>query len=731
MAWLASHSYREAITIDNTNVDGDLSEFPIRVKITARSDLAAVALANGHDVRFTESDGQTLLKYEREKWSVSGGALTAEVWVKVTAITSASPTTIYMYVGDPDAADGEDATNVWDGNFVAVYHLNNLLDSSGNGNTLTGYGDVGSPTGGQTGQIGDCYLFDDADNQYLKCDFAGISVAPLTMSAWFKSDLAGEQAICWIGDKDVTSDWWALLADRAGVSKWSAILCVDGLFERTRSSNQWLINTWHYAATRIVSATERNIYLDAAGEVTGTDSLTPDNIDALAIGRTGDFSPDRPFSGYIDEVRVSDIVRSVVWLKFEYYNMGSANQEITWGGLERTPRAAPDTLIYVPWDGATLSDSAKIEYVYLDADIPAGVGLKLGGATSHEDELDTGRVLDNYVSAISGDGEQTIGDWTIRLGTNNTWFKSNSLTYEQRSNIWQLFQTLLTGDKPHLSAALDAVYAEGDDFEFVWHTEIIYPYTSVPRIGHWKLAALDAGTMASFIGFYLSPSFQVYAAYWNDAGGAGVSGASNVLVRNTDYWIKCSYSSSTITVQIFDDAELTSQVGGDLTVSTAGQTITGLDRSGYREHATLNNKWMGLRFKYFKDNKVEFSRYGDDSPTATSVSVAIAGNLNPTEAEFVILENGIRVNDINSLVTFRYKLDGGAWSSALTPTEYKAEGTLSPTASFQFEATLISNGKQEVILHDCCIGSLTPAAAGAGGGAIITGKSGPIIRGVT
>jgi hypothetical protein len=40
------------------------------------------------------------------------------------------------------------------------------------------------------------------------------------------------------------------------------------------------------------------------------------------------------FKGDQDELRISDVVRSADWIKFEYYNMSSVNNELSWDNQE-------------------------------------------------------------------------------------------------------------------------------------------------------------------------------------------------------------------------------------------------------------------------------------------------------------------------------------------------------------------------------------------------------------
>jgi hypothetical protein len=60
------------------------------------------------DIRFTDSDGSTLLNY----WIESGcNSANTKIWVKVPSIPASSTKTIYVYYGNPSAASASNATN--------------------------------------------------------------------------------------------------------------------------------------------------------------------------------------------------------------------------------------------------------------------------------------------------------------------------------------------------------------------------------------------------------------------------------------------------------------------------------------------------------------------------------------------------------------------------------------------------------------------------------------------
>ena len=66
MAFLPGWTYRKKLTVDSTKVDASLSDFPILVKLDNSNFDFSKAKSDGADIRFTESDGETLLKFERE-----------------------------------------------------------------------------------------------------------------------------------------------------------------------------------------------------------------------------------------------------------------------------------------------------------------------------------------------------------------------------------------------------------------------------------------------------------------------------------------------------------------------------------------------------------------------------------------------------------------------------------------------------------------------------------------
>lgn len=113
MSWLSGYSYRVPITITGT-ADGAQTYYPVKLTIVQGSGtnsgstiyLNSHALAWPSDIRFTKSDGSSLLDFWREESDATDGTW----WVEVDDIP-ANPNTVVVYVyygktSDSDASNG-------------------------------------------------------------------------------------------------------------------------------------------------------------------------------------------------------------------------------------------------------------------------------------------------------------------------------------------------------------------------------------------------------------------------------------------------------------------------------------------------------------------------------------------------------------------------------------------------------------------------------------------------
>ena len=190
MAWLGTWANRLKLTIDSGKIDtADLTDFPVMVHLSAASgigdaDVSAVfdelaSDANRKKIAVTTSDGTTQCYVEIELWDDAN----EQAWlhVKVPTVAYDADTILYLYYDSAQAdnttyvGDTTDAVthNVWDANFVAVYHM--AQDPNGDGadaikDSARSNANEGTPGGSMTtadlvsGKVGDGIDFDGTDD---------------------------------------------------------------------------------------------------------------------------------------------------------------------------------------------------------------------------------------------------------------------------------------------------------------------------------------------------------------------------------------------------------------------------------------------------------------------------------------------------------------------------------------------------------------------------------------
>ena len=134
------------ITIDQSKIDANLTNYPVLINLSAASgindaNLSAIFTELGSDanrkkIAVTTADGVTQCYVEIEKWDTASRQ--ASLWVRVPSISASVDTDLYLYydrnqpdnntfVGDKGSSA---ATRVWDNNYRLVLHLNDNRDST-------------------------------------------------------------------------------------------------------------------------------------------------------------------------------------------------------------------------------------------------------------------------------------------------------------------------------------------------------------------------------------------------------------------------------------------------------------------------------------------------------------------------------------------------------------------------------------------------------------------------
>ena len=437
----ASWGYRQKITIDNTKVAGNETDFPVLINITANANTVfTLSQSTGNDILFTTSDGETKIPHELEEFTTADGSRSLVAWVK-SDISGSSDTEIYMYYGNATCGNQQEVTSVWDSNFSVVQHMNSssgsFLDSTSSDNDGTASGGVSENV---TGKIADGASFDGSNDVVTlpsSNDITGDSLANCTIEAWVKYATPAGKYVFAIKRSASQSTLISLVADYTGAGYLGILARNDANTAHTTLDydGSYNDNAWHHLVATIEGAT-RKVYVDGSQVATSSDGMASvtGNSAPAAIGafRDGQLH----YSGSIDEARFSKTNRSATWISTQYANQNAPLTFISLGA-EETPTASGAWAGHVDditaWDAiqwtfqtpmngwaVIVTDEAK-QYTWNGSEWVAGTATiahndstgKQGGTTDEYYHLEQGehteltQWLDNVV--LSGDGETNIG----------------------------------------------------------------------------------------------------------------------------------------------------------------------------------------------------------------------------------------------------------------------------------------------------------------------------------
>jgi hypothetical protein len=357
------------LVINQSKIDSPLTDFPVLVHLGKSSgqfsdDVSLIfnELDNNSDrkkIAITTADGQSQCYAEIEEWDSSKKE--AWIWVRVPQISSNEDTILYLYYdkSSPDNISfigdtgSEVARNVWDKNFVMVQHLadnghdngGKFIDSTAHSNNGTGGG--GNPTEipkREVAKIGSGQFFDGVKDYIEVPDSDDLSInttGHFTISIWISPAVlnftGSNDFIRWMGKGGPGQGEYQFrmynqnteVTGNGGTrSNWVSFYVFNpygglgagggGPVGHPLKPDEWVYLS---ASTDMVKS-----YLAFNGVIGTIADLWSDyniqykNGDApLRIG-TQNCDPADWWHGRLDEVRISNISRSVAWVKASYYS---------------------------------------------------------------------------------------------------------------------------------------------------------------------------------------------------------------------------------------------------------------------------------------------------------------------------------------------------------------------------------------------------------------------------
>ncbi len=348
-----SFLFRRPLVIDHTKLGGscgaDVSNFPVLVHTGGDDNLKSpspghVANQSGYDIIFKDADG-VLLAHEIESYNNLTGALTA--WVRVPGISRSADTTIYMYYGNSLIdSPTENPSGVWDANYKGVWHFDEnalngttgeVKDSTSNAKNGTSH----SMTAANlitTGPIGPGYNFILGGHDYLDVpdDDGDLAPANLTVETWIQinagwgyNDKILKKKVNW----NDTTGWFFELKNQ---SQDPDINFMGSGGTNSNLKVGWTQGSWHHLVFTVVdNGTNATVtpWLDGtklSSEAAAIDDIEPNSGVRLEIAYDeGGYVPVA-----LDDLKISDTVRSDCWIETEYSNQNDPSAFISLGGEE-------------------------------------------------------------------------------------------------------------------------------------------------------------------------------------------------------------------------------------------------------------------------------------------------------------------------------------------------------------------------------------------------------------
>ena len=364
--WDPNWGYRKKITIDHTLVDEDLTNFTVLIDLTD-TDLAAHAQAGGGDIAFTNNHG-VKLSHEIELYDNGSGDLLA--WVEVPFLSSSEDTILYMYFGNPGAADQQDVEGAWDENYVMVHHLHESsgthFDSTANNNDST---DIVVSDQNAAGIVDGADEFDGTDDYIRVSNDTSLQFGDgsFTAETWINPqsapDTGGARIINDRGTGAGGSNIGYQLKIKNDTGRWrfsdTAIDDATGNYKAYEGTTTYNYGQWHHVVMVYAADNELRLYVDgipdgtlAVGTYGSLSNSLPTAIGAAisANGVEGTYS--QWFDGFLDEIRLSDVARSAGWISTSHTNQSDPVSFISLGNLE-LESGPPEVSNPNPADGAT------------------------------------------------------------------------------------------------------------------------------------------------------------------------------------------------------------------------------------------------------------------------------------------------------------------------------------------------------------------------------------------
>jgi biopolymer transport protein ExbB len=312
--WNDDWAFRKQILLDlspaGANIPGSPVDVPVLVRLHAGNfGYFNDAQPDGDDFRFVAADDVTPLKYHIERFDPVNQMVLA--WVRVPRLTGGTNSDfVYLYYGNPDAPAGDDRAGTYDANQVVVYHFS---EANGIASDTTAYGNQPAQSSAElnvASLIAGGARFDGTTAVRL-ADSPTTRIVPgqgVTISTWLRMEAAQQDAYV-VSSEDSLGR--ALVFGVAGASPYVRLATDAAVAPVMLTAPQITLGEWHHFAVRAGEG-RVGLFIDGV-EAASMEAALPEIAGGFSIGQAA--AGNNGYVGELDELQISNTVRSADWLK--------------------------------------------------------------------------------------------------------------------------------------------------------------------------------------------------------------------------------------------------------------------------------------------------------------------------------------------------------------------------------------------------------------------------------
>jgi hypothetical protein len=345
---LPDFNYRKKLIYSKDIVKGNevLLNFPVLINLTDPDLRAAnrggkVIHPKGFDIRFTKSDGKSVLPAQLESYNPNTGEI--NVWVLLDTLSSKSNNNLYMYYSNATIKN-ELANVLWSDNVKGVWHCNGDLNAKNN--RMLKATTIG--TADAKGKIGDGRLFSSVAKNCASFDYSkDLDIkGDFTLSAWIYLNEKGREQVIVSNQSDSPGGY------RLFINK-NSQLAVDFIntagkrisINGVEGAEKLELNRWYFVAGVYNSSLNQlQTYVDGIFDKSLAIVDAPAaTSSSFQIGRD-QFNDNSYFNGILDELKVTATIRTQSWLATEFYNQFAPKSLFSIGAAEDLNMSAESRL---------------------------------------------------------------------------------------------------------------------------------------------------------------------------------------------------------------------------------------------------------------------------------------------------------------------------------------------------------------------------------------------------